>query len=111
MNFADSIQTCVINKYMDFNGRASRSEYWWFFLFCIILAIVSILVGRILYYVVAIALFIPSLAVAIRRLHDTDKSGWWFLITFIPVIGPLVLLYFYIIEGTKGPNRFGNPPA
>ena len=54
--------------------------------------------------------FIPSLAVAIRRLHDTDRSGWWLLIGLVPIVGAFILLYFYVIEGTRGPNRFGPDP-
>ena len=58
----------------------------------------------------ACAVLIPAIAVTVRRLHDTDRSGWWFLIVLIPVIGPIVLLVFMIIDGTPGPNRFGPSP-
>ncbi|VVC75749.1 Inner membrane protein YhaI [Aquicella siphonis] len=109
MNFVDSIQTCLVKKYMDFSGRASRSEFWWFYLFCIILLVLSCFIGKIVYYILALALFLPSLGVSVRRLHDTNMSGWWILLSLIPVVGALVLLYFYVIEGTKGPNNYGNP--
>jgi uncharacterized membrane protein YhaH (DUF805 family) len=109
MNFTDSIKTCLTQKYLDVNGRASRSEFWWFFLFCIILLFIASMIHQVVYYIVALALFLPSLSVAVRRLHDTDMSGWWFLLNLIPIIGFLILLYFYIIKGTPGPNRFGNP--
>ena len=106
MNFMDSVTTCL-SKYVDFDGRAKRSEYWWFQLFCIIIYIVTATIAPRLYYIAALALFLPTLAVTVRRLHDGDRTGWWVLISLIPIVGGLILLYFMIIEGTQGSNRFG----
>ncbi len=112
----------VLKNYAQFNGRALRSEYWFFILFSVI---ASILLGFIdgftglynetiemglLSGLYTLAVFIPSLAVSVRRLHDVDKSGWWLLILLIPLLGALVLLYFMVIKGSEGDNRFG-PPA
>ena len=58
----------------------------------------------------SLAVLLPSIAVAVRRLHDTDRSGWWFLIGFVPIVGGIILLVFYVLEGTRGPNRFGPDP-
>jgi uncharacterized membrane protein YhaH (DUF805 family) len=106
MNFQDSVKTCL-SKYVDFKGRASRSEYWWFILFSFILQIVAQLINQNLVAVVAIALLLPSLAVLVRRLHDIDYSGWWALLLLVPLIGPIVLIIFAATKGTVGPNRFG----
>lgn len=108
MNFQDSVRTCL-TKYVDFSGRASRSEYWWFILFVVILEMVAAYFGQTIYYIVALALFLPTLAALVRRLHDTDRSGWWALLLLVPIIGGLILLIFAILEGTPGPNRFGPP--
>lgn len=108
MNFMDSVKTCF-TKYIDINGRAARSEYWWFFLFCLIVNAIACLINQNLYYLTALILLCPSVAVGVRRLHDDDMSGWWLLLALIPLIGGLIILYFMAIEGTKGPNRFGMP--
>jgi len=116
MTFADAIKTCF-NKYADFSGRATRSEYWWFQLFFILvyfmLGILSAVISEMfamLAIVFALAVFIPAIAAGVRRLHDTDKSGWWLLLGFVPFIG-LLLLYFLAIAGTPTDNRFGPVPA
>ncbi|MBI1220515.1 MAG: DUF805 domain-containing protein [Rhodobacteraceae bacterium] len=132
MDFKTSVTTCL-SKYATFSGRARRSELWWFVLFNVILSIIAGILDRMLFgvhdmhmgaadagmsfnyqpsligSVVSLALLLPNLAVAARRMHDIDRSGWWLLIVFIPIIGWLVLLYWYIKEGTQGPNRFGAP--
>lgn len=111
MNFQTAVKTCF-NKYIDFTGRASRSEYWWFALFCVVVNVIVALFNiDVLSTIVSLALILPSLAVLVRRLHDDDKSGWWALLLLIPVIGGLIILYFMVIPGTQGPNRFGNQPA
>jgi uncharacterized membrane protein YhaH (DUF805 family) len=110
MTFQGSVKTCL-SKYIDIQGRASRSEYWWFFLFCLIINTIAMFINQNLEVITSLLLLLPSLTVMIRRLHDVDKSGWWVLILLLPIIGLLVILYFMIIEGTKGPNRFGNPPS
>jgi uncharacterized membrane protein YhaH (DUF805 family) len=114
-------------KYADFNGRARRSEYWLFSLFCFIVGIVigilrvatggfeSLESNRmdpigILNLLFSLAVLVPSIVVAFRRLHDTNRSAWWILIGLIPLIGWIVLIVFYLLPGTPGPNRFGPDP-
>ena len=112
MNFTESLNTCL-KKYFVFKGRASRSEYWWFQLIVSPSYFVStILENEIGYFFLGITLFtlIPAISAGVRRLHDTNRSGFFLLISFIPFIGGLVLLFFLIPEGTKGKNRFGPDP-
>jgi uncharacterized membrane protein YhaH (DUF805 family) len=105
MTFKESIQTCF-SKYADFNGRASRPEYWWFYLFVLLVYMVAyVVIGRIA-GLLCILIVLPSLAAGARRMHDIDKSGWWLLIGIIPILGALVLIYFLVQPG-KEPNRFG----
>ena len=115
MNFTEAVKTCY-TKYATFSGRATRSEYWWFYLFCMLVMIalaaltsISDIFGMI-YGVFILGSLIPSIAVGVRRLHDTDKSGWWLLIGLVPFIG-LLLIYFLAIAGTPDDNRFGPAPA
>jgi len=106
----------VVKKYAVFNGRARRKEYWMFILFYVLiyigLMLAESLVGSpfILVTVFALGLLLPSLGVTIRRLHDTDRSGWWFLIAFVPLVGGIVLLVFMCLEGTSGANQYGPDP-
>ena len=105
----------ALQNYADFSGRARRQEFWMFSLLqllAIILASVldAVLGFPILSLIVGLGLFIPALSVSVRRLHDTDRSGFWLLLIFIPVIGAIVLFVFYLLEGTRGPNRFGPDP-
>ena len=112
MNFSDSLSTCL-KKYFVFKGRASRSEYWWFQLIVTPSYFISTLFNNdISYLFLGITLFtlIPAISAGVRRLHDTNRSGFFLLISFIPFIGGLVLLFFLIPEGTKGKNRFGPDP-
>jgi uncharacterized membrane protein YhaH (DUF805 family) len=116
MDFAKPIRTCI-NKYATFTGRAQRSEYWYFFLFLVIVNIVASVLDSaifgdipVLYLIVTLALIVPSIAAGVRRLHDTDKSGWWLLLGLIPVVGAIVLIVFFCQRGTVGPNRFGPDP-
>ena len=105
MTFTESITTCF-SKYATFSGRASRSEYWWFFLFNLLINLVIAGLAHKLFIIYALATFLPCLAVGIRRLHDTDRSGWWMLIAFLPAIGGLILLIMMVLD-SKEPNRFG----
>lgn len=98
MTFQESITTCF-KKYADFNGRASRSEYWWFALFIVIVSIVLSMISNELSGLFSLATLLPSIAAAARRLHDTNRSGWWQLIAFIPIIGWIVLIVFLAQEG------------
>ena len=125
MTFMESVQTCIKENYFNFEGRAPRSEYWWFTLFLALLEIVtSVLDGFLGTYTVTssgrmigfinliflLAILLPSIAVAVRRLHDTDRSGWFYLLIFIPLIGSIILIIFFIQQGTNGRNRFGDDP-
>src|ERR1019366_9038632 len=113
----------AMNKYADFSGRARRQEYWMFTLvLTVIYAIPYVLAFatkgplRIMCAVMLclIALFhlVPGLAVYVRRLHDTGRSGWWILISFVPLIGPFLILYFHCLDGESGTNEYGpNPKA
>lgn len=113
MDFMTAVKT-VFSKYVDWNGRALRSEYWWWTLFSIIVSVVTsvidgaagILAFNPLWSLVSL---LPSLFVATRRLHDVGRSGWWQLIA-LTGIGIFVLLYWYIIEGDKGDNAYGPHP-
>jgi uncharacterized membrane protein YhaH (DUF805 family) len=124
MNMTTAIKT-VLGKYATFTGRAPRSEYWWWLLTMIILfSILGVIDGLViapmlgiepsdptagqpLSLIVSLGLLLPNIAVSVRRLHDTDRSGWWLLLGLIPLIGSLVLLVFYLQRGTEGSNRFG----
>ena len=119
MDIQTSMKTCF-NKYATFSGRASRSEYWFFILFGILGGIVTLIIDvMILDYsieseytpinlIFSLILIIPSIAVACRRLHDVNKSGWWQLI-WLTIIGGILLLIWYFKEGEKRKNRFGTP--
>jgi uncharacterized membrane protein YhaH (DUF805 family) len=117
MNFAEAIQSGFRN-YVGFSGRAARSEFWFWVLFAVLVGIATqvldgILFGQqfgILSGIGALALFLPGLAVSVRRLHDRDKSGWFVLLYFIPLIGFIILLIWYCMRGTIGANRFGPDP-
>jgi len=93
MTFIESIQTCF-RKYAEFNGRASRSEFWWWILFIVIISIGAQLISQTVGSLVALAALLPNLAVTSRRLHDINRSGWWQLIGFIPFIGWLIMIYW-----------------
>lgn len=120
-----------LKRYADFSGRSRRKEYWFFTLgvslVAVLLAVAGIVLGGgadaaatdgglfagpfiILLLLFGAGLFIPSIAVQVRRFHDQDKSGWFVLLNFIPYIGGLVVLVFMLLEGTRGPNRFGEDP-
>lgn len=114
MDFMTAVKTCF-SKYFTIQGRAQRSEYWWYALFTIIVAIIATLIDSmigvpIFYLIFALGTLAPSICVAIRRIHDKDKSGWWLLIGLVPIIGALYLLYMFVTRGTEGDNRFGPDP-
>ena len=98
MTFQESIRVCF-SKYADFNGRAGRPEYWWFALFIIIASLALSKLSPTLGGVFSLATLLPSIAAAARRLHDTNRSGWWQLIAFVPVVGIIVLVVFLAQEG------------
>jgi len=118
MDFFEAISSGFKN-YVNFGPRAIRSEYWFWVLFVMILSIVAQVIDAVVFgmmqggplaIVVFLALFLPGLAIAVRRLHDRDKSGWWLLLIFIPLVGAVILLVWFCIRGTVGPNRFGSDP-
>ena len=112
----------AFQKYADFSGRARRAEFWYFYLFHMLAIMVLSSIGGffgsalgemigaiplIAYFFISI---IPILALVVRRLHDTNRSGWWYFIGAIPIIGVIILLIFLVTEGTHGPNRYGEDP-
>jgi uncharacterized membrane protein YhaH (DUF805 family) len=120
MSFTDSLKS-VFSQYVGFSGRARRSEYWWFALFAILVNVVARVLDSVLFdtstastgifgIIVGLALFLPGLAVAVRRLHDTDRTGWWVLIGLVPLVGAIVLLVFMVSDSKPGTNRFGASP-
>jgi len=108
MTFPESIKT-VIAKYATFDGRASKSEFWWWVLFVFLVSLATSMVSNVLSGLFSLAVLLPNLAVGARRLHDTDRSGWLQLLGLIPLIGLIVLIYF-CVQDPKEPNRYG-PPA
>lgn len=98
MTFQESIKTCF-QKYATFEGRASRAEYWWFVLFLFLVSLATSVISPKLNILFLLATLLPSVAAASRRLHDTDRSGWWQLITLIPLLGIIVLLVFLAQKG------------
>lgn len=112
----------ALKNYADFSGRARRKEFWLFVVLIFILQFATtfgdLALGTynkdyeigLLTGLLSLFMFIPSLSVQVRRLHDTDRSGWWILIIFIPILGALVLLIFSCLNGTEGENRFGDDP-
>ena len=114
MPIVDYWKTVVLERYATFEGRARRAEFWWFWLanviVFVVLAILAAAVSNIiwvLYALYGLAMIIPSIAVAIRRLHDTGKTGWLLLLGFVPIVGPIVLLVFYLLDSTPGTNQYG----
>ncbi len=107
MTFQDSVKACL-TKYADFGGRATRSEYWWFFLFTLLVSLALSLFSNMLSAVFSLATLVPSIAAAARRLHDTNRSGWWQLIILLPLVGLVVLIVFLAQEGRAESAASGN---
>lgn len=126
--------TLPLRRYFQFSGRSRRKEFWMFWLFTILVGIAAGIVDNLLGYgrtttysapgtfnwstttsgpvnaIATLLLLIPSLAVSIRRLHDTGRSGWWYLLIFLPILGWIALFVFFVTDGARGPNRFGPDP-
>jgi uncharacterized membrane protein YhaH (DUF805 family) len=105
----------VLKKYAVFSGRARRKEYWYFVLFNLIIYIILSIIdyainSAILSTIYSLGVLIPSIAVAVRRLHDTNRTGWWLLIGLIPIIGWIVLIIFMVLDSQKGENQYGPNP-
>jgi uncharacterized membrane protein YhaH (DUF805 family) len=109
MNFGQAISTCL-RKYATFPGRAARPEYWWFFLFEILLIAAASRINETLSGLISLALLLPALAVGARRLHDIGKSGWWLLLSLVPVIGWIVLLVWAVQKSDAQANAYGASP-
>lgn len=135
MGFADAVRS-AFSKYATFSGRARRAEFWWFALFQFLGNIAAGVLDAVVFGVsvmppavdlesgtgfevftpsvfggaFALATIIPAISVAVRRLHDLDRSGWWWWLWLIPIVGWIVLLVWYVSRGTVGPNRFGTDP-
>ncbi len=124
MNFGQAVNS-YFRKYVTFTGRANRPEYWYAYLFSMILILVATLLdfSMMVEYsatnnsgmapsfftsLITLALFFPSLTVGVRRLHDTDRSGWWMLLILVPLVGVIALIVFFCQRGTDGTNRFGD---
>lgn len=121
MDFMTAVKTCLTKKYVTFSGRALRSEYWFFYLFIVLGGIAATIIdvailGRSvddfgpIHAIFTLGTILPLIAAGARRLHDTDRSGWWQLIIFIPVIGVIVLIVFMATKGSESDNRFGAAP-
>ncbi len=114
MTFGQAIKSCYSN-YVTFSGRAPRSEYWFFVLYqCLVGFVCGLLmafgIGRLLLGLFVVANFLPAISVMVRRLHDIDRSGWWYWIVLVPLVGPILLLVWFCTRGTAGANRFGPDP-
>jgi uncharacterized membrane protein YhaH (DUF805 family) len=118
MGFTEAISAGFRN-YVNFSGRATRSEFWYWVLFAVLASIAAGLIDIALFgldgssaieSLVGLALFLPGLAVSVRRLHDLDRSGWWVLLGLIPLVGVIILIIWNCQRGTIGPNRFGPDP-
>lgn len=132
MSFSESISTCLLEKVVTLNGRATRAEYWWYALFTAFIepliywGFVSIAysvpsiengivksllaIGLVLLILCQILLFCSIICAVVRRLHDTGKNGWWILISFVPFVGSLILLVFLVAKSEEGDNRYGIYP-
>ncbi|HUP99442.1 MAG TPA: DUF805 domain-containing protein [Aeromicrobium sp.] len=116
MSFQEAIKS-VLGNYAKFDGRARRSEYWYWALAVLVAEVIVLAIraaasglGQILYFALVLAVLVPSLAVGVRRLHDTGRSGWWLLIALIPIIGAIVLIVFYVQDSQPGANEYGPSP-
>lgn len=116
MGFVEAVKVCTTRKYATFSGRASRSEFWWFYLalalwYGVLLALVYALgdPGIVLFFLGLAVAFVPVLAVQVRRLHDTGKSGWLLLLALVPVVS-IVLLVFFLLDSDQADNRYGPSP-
>ena len=139
MGFTEAVKH-VFRNYAVFQGRAGRAEFWWFFLFTVIVQWILqipyqiglsqieganmvwgttpsgevnalMIVGAALFFIWTAATIVPTISVTVRRLHDTDRSGWWWWLNFLCCIGWIILLVFELLPSTPGPNRFGDGPA
>ena len=118
MTLSEAVKTCLVDKYATFSGRATRSEYWYLVLFGYLLAFIIVFVGMSvespelmigLSTVLGLILFVPSLSVCVRRLHDTGRSGWWYLLILIPYVGGIALFIIFCLKSDDD-NKYGPKP-
>ena len=114
MTFVQAVQSGFRN-YVGFNGRAGRAEFWWFVLAYVIASFVAALIdgvirSPILGVIVGLGFLLPLLAIEVRRLHDTDRSGWWIFISLIPIVGTILLIVWWCTRGTAATNKYGVDP-
>jgi uncharacterized membrane protein YhaH (DUF805 family) len=123
MTFSQAVASVLLNKYATFSGRARRSEYWWWYLFVTIVFVVAGIIDKAVGFTYSdltigggwlatiawIVFLVPNLAVSVRRLHDTGRTGWWLLIGLVPFIGWIVLLYFFVLD-SENDNQYGPYP-
>ncbi|HMB40461.1 MAG TPA: DUF805 domain-containing protein [Balneolaceae bacterium] len=101
----------TLQKYVEFSGRSRRKEFWIFTLVNFAISVILAVLGLdFISTLFGLAVLLPGIGVSIRRLHDIGKTGWWLLIAFIPLVGLIVLIYFYVQEGDTGPNEYGPNP-
>ena len=100
MGFQEAVRVCFA-KYFDFEGEASRPEFWWFFLFIGVVNFALAIVSNKVSALFSLAVLLPFIAAAVRRLHDANRSGWWLLIGFLPVVGLLVLVFLLVQDGDR----------
>ena len=118
LGFVDAVKICLTEKYCDFNGRARRSEYWWFCLCNFVLSyvvnliggLISPTVGMVLTCIVTLGLLLPGLGVCVRRLHDIGKSGWLVLLALIPLVGAIILIVWFCKDSDRCSNAYGPSP-
>jgi uncharacterized membrane protein YhaH (DUF805 family) len=110
MNIQESVTVCL-KKYVEFDGRASRSELWWFILAQVIVGIIANTLHPTLGGIVSLLLFLPTIAVGARRLHDINKTGWLQLVGIIPIIGWILVIYWFVQPTQPEGNKYGEPPA
>ncbi|MBR7688333.1 MULTISPECIES: DUF805 domain-containing protein [Acinetobacter] len=109
IDYQQAILTCF-KKFADFKGRARRSEFWYFELFCVLMSLAFSFISEDAATIVMLITFIPNIAVSVRRLHDIGRSGWWMLIALVPIAGILLLLFWAAQEGNSASNQYGESP-
>ena len=107
MKFSTAVSTCL-SKYATFAGRATRSEFWWFYLFTFLVNwIAGLALGNMISLIISLAFVLPLWAAGARRLHDIGRTGWWQLIWLIPLIGWIILIIWFAKKSDDGPNDYG----
>lgn len=117
VSFTEAVKRALTVNYCNFNGRSSRSEYWWYALAMLILNVILTLItghyetaSAVIGTIVGLALLLPGLGLAVRRMHDINKSGWWILINLIPVVGNIIFIIFACKDSDPYPNQYGPVP-